>query len=100
MKQVHFNLLSSLTSIILVVFVQLQDNKLKALEAQVRVLSENNIQLIGVNETLSKGVSNVAESMIQKATWDKQVAEKIQELDALVKGVYGRTNQGISEAVR
>ena len=94
------NVVTAIMIVILVGMVGLHTRQLKTLEAQVRVLSENNVQLIGVNEVLSKGVSNVAESMIQKATWDKQVAGKIQELDALVKGVYGRTNQAIPEAVR
>jgi len=94
------NVVTAIMIVILVGMVGVHARQLKTLEAQVRVLSENNVQLIGVNEILSKGVSNVAESMIQKATWDKQVAGKIQELDALVKGVYGRTNQTIPEAVR
>lgn len=92
MKQIHFNLLSGLTSLMLVIYVQMINHDVKVMESKIQILSANNLQLIGVNEALSKGVSDVAESMIQKATWDKQVAEKIQELDALVKGVYGKTN--------
>lgn len=100
MKQMLYNIMSSFMIVLLVVMGGRHTRQLKTLEAQVRVLSENNVQLIGVNETLSKGVSDVAESMIQKSVWDKQVADKMRELNALVKEVYGNTNQGIPKTVR
>ena len=69
------------------------------LNQEVQILNENNLQLIRVNEALSKGVSDVAAGLIEKAEWDAKVAAKIRELDALVKGQNVRTNQGISETI-
>lgn len=70
------------------------------LQRENRTLMTNNVNLIRLNEALSQGVSDVADTLLKKAEWDKQVAEKIRELDVQVKGFYGQTNQGVSGPVR
>ena len=70
------------------------------LRRDVKQLNENNIKLIRLNEALSKGVGDVADSIIQKSEWDKKVATNIFNLNEKVNQLYGQTNQGISGAVR
>lgn len=45
--------------------------------------------------TITQGINVLAEKMIEKATWDKKVAEKIRELDEYVK-----TNQTVQGTIR
>ena len=49
---------------------------------EVRVLGTNNIQLILLNEYLSERIGDMADIIIEKAEWDKKVAEKIRELES------------------
>lgn len=65
-----------------------------------RVLMTNNVNLINLNRALSEGVGTVTDKLIEKADWDKKVAEKIRQLDADVKELYGRTNKTIPSAVQ
>ena len=100
MKRLIYNIMSAFTLVLLSIVLVIHTSQLKKMEARVRIISENNIQLIGVNEALSKGVSDIAGKMIEQSYWDKDVSQKIKELNALVKGVYGKTNQRISKTVR
>lgn len=70
------------------------------LRRDIRTLNANNVNLIQLNEALSKGVGDVADKVIEKAEWDKKVAEKIRQLDSDVKDLYARTNQTLPSTVR
>ena len=70
------------------------------LHLSVKELKRQNQILIEANHTLSEGLSQLADKIIEKGEWDKKVAEKIRELDSAVKTSYGQTNQIIPEAVR
>jgi len=70
------------------------------LQRENRVLMTNNVNLVLLNQALSKGVSDIADKLIEKAKWDEQVAAKFREFDSLMKGLYGQTNQEVSGAVR
>lgn len=99
MKQMVYNVMSAFMLILLVVMVGRHTRQLKLHESQIQILNQNNSQLIVVNEVLSKGVSDVAQSMIEKADWDKKVSEKIRELDGMIKAIYGKTNQTLSNPI-
>lgn len=69
------------------------------LKQENRILMTNNINLIQLNRALSEGVGTVTDKLLEKAEWDKKVAEKIRQLDADVKRLDERTNQIIPAAV-
>ena len=57
---------------------------------EVRVLGTNNIQLIQLNEYLSERIGDMADIIIEKAEWDKQVAERLREQELFNRTVSQR----------
>ena len=70
------------------------------LKQDLRILNMNNVQLIQLNEYLSEKMGKMANVLTEKSKWDKQVAEKIRELDTFKKEViYESTNQNVPHTI-